>query len=75
MIRICQRMLNFQRLSFENGRKTEETADLSEKGIPVAAIVKGKFTSYFAESGPPKKPANPDNKEGKEEDLRKTFTI
>ena len=30
--------------------------DFPEKNVPVAAIVKGKFTSYFAESGPPAKP-------------------
>ena len=48
-------------------------ADFSEKGIPVAAIVKGKFTSYFAESGPPKKPANPGDEEGKEEDYTGPF--
>ena len=38
-------------------RWTED--DFGEKHIPVAAVVKGKFSSYFAESGPPKKP-NPD---------------
>jgi len=31
-------------------------SDFKEKNIPVAAIVKGKFTSFFAESGPPLKP-------------------
>ena len=31
-------------------------SDFKEKNIPVAAIVTGKFTSLFAESGPPLKP-------------------
>ncbi len=30
--------------------------DFPESHIPVAAIVNGEFTSYFAESGPPQKP-------------------
>jgi len=32
--------------------------DFPEKYIPIAAIVKGKFSSYFAQTGPPKKPAS-----------------
>ncbi len=31
--------------------------DFKEQHIPVALVVKGKFESYFAESGPPPKPA------------------
>lgn len=31
-------------------------SDFKEKNIPVAAIVKGKFSSFFAEEGPPLKP-------------------
>ena len=31
--------------------------DYPESFIPIAAIVQGKFKSYFASSGPPKKPA------------------
>ncbi len=30
--------------------------DFNEKHVPLAAVVKGTFTSYFAETGPPKKP-------------------
>ena len=35
-------------------RWTQE--DFNEKHIPVAAVVRGEFSSFFAESGPPKKP-------------------
>ena len=49
--------------------------DFPESFIPMAAIVKGKFTSFFAESGPPKKPAegnesteSDENSEGDEYD-------
>lgn len=31
--------------------------DFPESNIPIAAVVTGKFTSHYAESGPPKKPA------------------
>jgi len=31
-------------------------SDFNEKHIPLAAYVRGQFTSYFKESGPPKKP-------------------
>ena len=31
--------------------------DFPEKYIPIAAIVTGRFSSYFADKGPPKKPA------------------
>lgn len=34
--------------------------DFTESFIPVAAIVKGKFTSHFAEFGPPEKPKDVD---------------
>ncbi len=34
-------------------------ADFNEKGIPVAAVVSGKFTSMFASSGAPERPADP----------------
>ncbi len=37
--------------------------DFPEKYIPIAAIVKGRFSSYFADKGPPKKPA-PKTEEG-----------
>ncbi|GAG03791.1 unnamed protein product [marine sediment metagenome] len=45
--------------------------DLSEKHIPIAAIVKGNFKSYFAESGPPKKPGD---EEGEEVEYDGPFT-
>jgi len=38
--------------------------DFNEKYIPIAATVKGKFTSYFAETGPPKKPVENADAEG-----------
>lgn len=41
---------------FMNPQQPMTQADFPEKNIPLAAIVKGKFKSYFAESGPPKKP-------------------
>jgi len=41
---------------FMNPQQPMTRRDFSEKGIPVAAIVRGKFKSHFAESGPPKKP-------------------
>lgn len=34
-------------------------ADFNEKGIPVAVVVSGKFTSMFAASGAPERPADP----------------
>jgi len=39
-------------------RRTQK--DFPESFIPVAAIVRGKFKSHFAESGPPEKPADVD---------------
>ncbi|MBT4482809.1 MAG: GldG family protein [Candidatus Latescibacteria bacterium] len=44
--------------------------DFNDKHIPIAAIVKGRFTSYFKESGPPKKPGG---EEGEEEDYNGPF--
>lgn len=38
--------------------------DYPESFIPVAAVVKGKFTSYFAKSGPPEKPAEASQTQG-----------
>jgi len=41
---------------FMNPQQPMTRQDFQESRIPLAAIVRGKFTSYFAESGPPKKP-------------------
>ncbi|MCD6307954.1 MAG: GldG family protein [Candidatus Latescibacteria bacterium] len=47
---------------FMNPQQPMTRQDFQESHIPLAAIVRGKFTSYFAETGPPKKPVekNPD---------------
>ena len=50
---------------FMNPQQPMTVQDFQEKNIPLAAIVKGTFTSYFAESGPPMKPVV---NEGGEED-------
>ncbi len=41
---------------FMNPQQQMTRQDFSEKFIPAAAIVRGAFPSYFAESGPPQKP-------------------
>jgi len=41
---------------FMNPQQPMTRQDFTEKYIPVAAIVRGSFTSHFAETGPPQKP-------------------
>lgn len=41
---------------FMNPQQPMTRRDFTEKGIPLAAIVKGTFSSFFAESGPPQQP-------------------
>jgi len=41
---------------FMNPQQPMTRKDFTENGIPLAAIVKGDFSSYFAGSGPPQKP-------------------
>ncbi len=56
----------------------QNLSDYQEKSIPVAAIVKGNFTSYFAEMGPPGKPVpseeNEDSGEQETEEYDGPFT-
>ncbi len=48
--------------------------DFTESGIPVAAIVHGPFTSYFAESGPPKRPVQANSGESGDSESNIQFT-
>ena len=48
-------------------------ADFPNKNIPVAAIVTGKFSSYFAGSGPPPKPVATEGEEGNNEEYEGPF--
>ncbi len=44
---------------FLNPQQQFTPRDLGEKSIPVAAIVRGTFSSHYVESGPPKQPLPP----------------
>ena len=60
---------------FMNPQQQMTRQDFSEKHIPLAAIVKGKFKSFFTESGPPKRPVKGEgDEEGGEEEYDGPFT-
>ena len=61
---------------FMNPQQPMTRQDFSEKHIPLAAIVIGKFKSFFAESGPPKRPVKGEgDEEGGEEEYDGPFTV